>query len=159
MAKIPDKLCSNVLFFKVTERFEGLINQRSRSDHFPTLASTVNKYFLRAVWCNVRSPARAGTKSLGREYVPWLFFTAINFGSIDLGFFLQPTSSSLADSPVRAPCCSWAWGRMCPYCIAWSGIGNSSDSNIYLPVILYNITASFGAGVRPFSPNSRWVPI
>lgn len=33
----------------------------------------------------------------------FFFFTAINFGSIDLSFFLQPTSSSLANSHIKAP--------------------------------------------------------
>lgn len=49
LAKNPNKPCSNVLFFKVTERFEGRINQTSISDCFPVLVSTVNKYLLRVV--------------------------------------------------------------------------------------------------------------
>lgn len=87
------------------------------------------------------------------------FFTAINFGSLYLSFFLEPTSSSLANSPIRAPCCSWVQGRICLYYIAWSDVGNLWGSNIYLPVILYNITASLRAAVSPFFLNNRQVAI
>lgn len=49
LAKIPNKPCSNVLFFKVTEKCEGIINEASISDYFPILVSTVNKYFLKVI--------------------------------------------------------------------------------------------------------------
>lgn len=65
LAKIPNKPSSNVLFIKVTERFEGLINQTSISDYFLTVVSTINKYFPMVGCCNVRFPARASTKSFG----------------------------------------------------------------------------------------------